>query len=155
MAIGQGIDTDYFSRDQFVERKENAIISLGRLSRPKKIDVLIKSLALLKEKGIILTLNVVGGTPEGEESYLRKLKDLTKQHNLLEQVKFRGPVSYPETKKWYNLHEVFINLSPTGYFDKTVLEAMSCECLPIVCNYAYKNIFPPEFLPLLLLQRHH
>ena len=96
---------------------------------------------------------MVGGTPEGEESYLRKLKDLTKQHNLLEQVKFRGPVSYPETKKWYNLHEVFINLSPTGYFDKTVLEAMSCECLPIVCNYAYKNIFPPEFLPLLFFKQ--
>ncbi len=153
LTIGQGIDTDYFSRDQFVERKENAILSLGRLSRPKKIDVLIKSLALLKEKDIHPSLDIIGSVPEGEESYFQSLKDLVKEYDLSNQVTFYGAVPYSETKKQYNLHEVFINLSPTGYFDKTVLEAMSCKCLTLVSNEAYKHIFPSGILSLLFFRQ--
>ena len=39
-----------------------------------------------------------------------------------------------EAPKIYNEHEIFINLTPAGSFDKTILEAAICGCILVVAN---------------------
>ena len=40
-----------------------------------------------------------------------------------------------------------MNATQRGSFDKTILEAMACECLVVASNESVKNMFPEQFLP--------
>ena len=39
-----------------------------------------------------------------------------------------------ETPKIYSEHEIFVNLTPSGSFDKTILEAAACGCVLVIAN---------------------
>jgi len=151
IAIGQGIDTDVFCRDLRVERGENSLLSLGRLSPAKKVEVLIGAVSRLD---VPYNLSIVGGpTPvKGVQEYAEGLKALVEKLGLARAVQFWGRVPYKETTLWFRRSEIFINLSSTGYFDKTVIEAMACECVVVVCNDAYRHIFPEDLHDLLIFQ---
>lgn len=46
----------------------------------------------------------------------------------------------------YNNHEIFVNLSPSGMYDKTIFEAMACECLVLTSNLNLKGQIDERFL---------
>ncbi|MFY9457356.1 MAG: glycosyltransferase family 4 protein [Candidatus Spechtbacterales bacterium] len=150
--IGQGIDPDHFRRLQDIPRDENGILSLGRISRTKRIHILLAAMKLLKEEGANLpALDVVGDPPEESlKKYLHSIQDFVKNSGLGDIVTFHESVPNSEAHSWYNRCGIFVNLSPAGYFDKTVLEAMACECLPLVSNKAYESIFPEDLHGILI-----
>ena len=168
IVVGQGIDSSHFRRREGISRDADCILSLGRISPAKRIHILLGAIQLLKERKMHpLDVHIVGDPPqasskrylrsiqeaENPETYFRRIQEFVGSNDLEKIVRFHKSVPNIEAYSWYNRCGIFVNLSPTGYFDKTVLEAMACECLPIVSNEAYRHVFPKHLHNLLLFQQ--
>ena len=156
VAVGQGIDTERFGVRTDIQRDKKAILFLGRISPSKHIDILLSAMKILTEKGYeIPILHIVGDPPEelNHVKYFHKLLEFAKNNNLENKITFHKAVPNIKAFEWYNKCGIFVNLSPVGHFDKTVLEAMACECLTIVSNEAYRNVFPQDLHDLLIFEQ--
>lgn len=73
------------------------ILYVGRLSARKGVDVVIKALALLRERGVPARLDVVGAVFPGYEWYEDELRELVRSLNLGPSVSFCGfqPAVWP------------------------------------------------------------
>jgi len=140
-----GIDVDLFKKDFKIPKTPNSILFLGRISPIKKVDILIEAANLLDKENINFVLNIVGEPGEKDKEYFEKIKNLAKNLKEKGEIKFLGKVPNYKTPEIYNQNEVMVNLSPSGLFDKTVLEAMACETLVLVSSNAFKEILP-DFL---------
>ena len=76
------------------------ILSIGRLIRKKRIDLLIRSFALLNSKDIVL---IIGGTGPEEEN----LKKLAQDLRISEQVFFVGRIDEKEMYVYFSSCDVF------------------------------------------------
>jgi len=149
--VGQGIDVDYF-RNLNYRNKDNKInlLFLGRISSVKDLGTLINAISIVLKKNNNIYLNVVGAPGEKDEPYWQSIKNLVTQLSLDSFIRFWGRVSWRQTLEFYNQNDIFINLTRTGSFDKTTLEAMACEKLVLVCNRAFENIFPEDLKSQLI-----
>ena len=51
-----------------------------------------------------------------------------------------------KTPELYAAHDIYVNLPPSGSFDKTIGEALASGCVAIVANRAVREALAPEFL---------
>ncbi len=137
-----GINTDFFRQvfngQQSIVNK-NKILFLGRIAPIKNVHIFIKALAILNEKNINFEASIYGDSPVKDNKYYQLLKIMTDKLNLNEKVKFYKAVPNYKTPEIYNSYEIFINLTPAGSFDKTILEASACGAIPIVANKSLKG----------------
>lgn len=154
-AIGQGIDTNYFAPKQDMARDMGTILYLGRISPSKNIHVLIEALNILKQSGVSFRFSLVGSPPKmpGAAEYDKKIKGMIADFDMAGVTELHGSTPYADTVNWYNKSEIFVNLSPTGHFDKTVLEAMASGCITLASNDAYYNVFPKDLHEFLLFHQ--
>jgi Glycosyltransferase len=141
-----GIDTETFKRYENIQKIPNSILYLGRISSIKNIDILIESVKLLDKEKIDFVLNIIGEPGEKDREYFGKIKELSKKLEQKGKIKFLGKVPNYKTPEIYNQNEIFVNLTPSGSFDKTILEAMACECLVLVANKSFESVLPKEFI---------
>lgn len=137
-----GIDTNIFNIELRIKNYElykNKILFLSRISPIKKPDLLIEALNILNKKGINFICDFYGNPTDGDVGYYESLQNLVKDLNLSEQVKFYPAVPNYETPKIYGQYEIFVNLTPSGSFDKTILEAAACGCLLVVTNESLRG----------------
>ncbi|PIR38179.1 MAG: hypothetical protein COV34_00995 [Candidatus Zambryskibacteria bacterium CG10_big_fil_rev_8_21_14_0_10_42_12] len=126
-----GIDADvFYPRD--VTRKNNTLLFIARIAPPKNLHLIIDALIILKHKGLDLELDVYGAPLPKDEAYFENIKQSVKTHRL--QVIFHGPIKNTETPSIYTSHDICINMSSSGMYDKTIFEAMACGCLSIASN---------------------
>ncbi len=137
-----GIDTDIFKKNENIPKIKNSILSLGRISPIKDLETLIKAALLLDKDGIDFVLNIVGEPGEKDGEYFKKIKDLSKDLENKGIIKFSGKVPNYKTPEIYERNEISVNLSPSGSFDKTILEAMACQIPVIVSNKSFSGILP-------------
>jgi len=100
------------------------IISVGRLSKEKGYDIIIKALSKLQTKDFSLT--ILGDGPEKEN-----LKTMIKYYNLQKKIKLVG--FKRNTSKYYKKANLFINASHFEGFPNAVVEAISHN-LPVICS---------------------
>ena len=142
-----GIDTEFFHRDPRVARKPNSILCLGRISPIKHIEVLIEAAYLLHKKNIPFTVSIVGSPANPEDHvYAERLRKQARELVAQGVVRFSPGVTQQEALRLYNSHEIFMNTTPVGSYDKTVLEAMACEMLVATSNASFEDILPKECL---------
>jgi len=146
--IGQGIDVDKFkvkSEELKVDEKFK-LLFLSRISPIKDLETLIEALGILVNKKDIkdIHLDIVGSpsVASGDSEYYQKIKNSVKELNLENFVSFKEKIPNYQTPDAYNSADLFVNLTRTGSFDKTTLEAMSCQTLVVVCNHVYKGVLP-------------
>ncbi len=145
ISLGHGIDTNFF-KPQDIEKKGILLISVGRISPVKKLELLILGMSNLIKEHNDAKLLVIGGVPiESQEAYLKELKSLVSKLNLSKNVEFIGPVDYTEIPELYNKADALVSASATGSLDKTVLEAMSCGLPPVVKGTVYMSLKGPTF----------
>lgn len=127
-----GIDEQLFhSRGE--ERTPGSLLYVGRISTSKRIKELLEALQIALSKRPELHLTIVGPTPSGEgELYEKELREFVTMHNL--PVTFAGPTSWEQLPAVYSTHELCINLSPPGMFDKVIGEALACGCDIVTTN---------------------
>lgn len=149
-----GIDTTIFTVQETVEQIPASVLYIGRLSPIKHVDVLLQAIQLLPKKvAERVVLDVYGSAPEGDEAYEKRLRLHTGEQQNGTRVTFYGSVPNTQTPSIYNTHSIFVNLTPPGNYDKTVLEAMACGMLTIVSSKAFRGIIPETLYTDLDAQR--
>lgn len=145
--VGHGIDTGSFKKLAGSKKEPNTVLYIGRIARIKKIECIIEAAKMLDKKYVDFRLSVVGSPfLKDDFKYDKKLKELG--GDLVEKGKLRffPKVKNSSTPEIYNCHEVCVNLSPVGLFDKTILEAMACETLIVVSNREFEGVLSDRFI---------
>ena len=148
--IGHGIDTDMFKQGMKKANNKDMntkiILAVGRISPIKDYVTLIKAANILinERKHRDLRFVVVGDVPMTSHlEYYKTLQRMIKEFSLSDFFKFVGRVPHDKIVEYYQQCDVYVNMSPTGSFDKSVLEAMACEKPVILCSKSFTKILHP------------
>lgn len=105
------------------------IVSFSRIDKNKNIDLLLRAVKRIKE--ICAVKVIIAG--DGVE--LDNMKKMADRLGISNQVEFVGYISEIEDKmKIYANSKIFISCSKGEGFPVSLLEAMSCGCVPVVSN---------------------
>lgn len=121
-----GLDVAGLRETRGIRPDEKLVFSVGRLSRRKGFDQMIRAVAQLRTEGIALRY-IIGGIGEDAEH----LDDLIVEHRLQDSVHRIGAVSDVELPRWLNACDVFampnreINGDNEG-FGMVFIEAAAC-----------------------------
>ena len=156
VAIGHGIDTQEFAKPPMLNSREShqeVILSLGRISPIKRIEVIIEAIRLLKQnpafENSVLYLAGEPATPE-QKNYLSGLQDRVEKHQLGQKVVFSGNVPHADVPGYLQQGSVFVSACNSGV-DKAILEAMACEVPVMVSNPVFRPILDPYADQLMFL----
>ncbi len=123
-----GIYQDYFGNNNPV------IIYIGRVQKVKKLDILIKAVSNLHEKGEACNLVIVGGITDAHD-----IKKIVSDQKLEQLVWFYGPC-YDENKIGELLSQATVCVSP-GPVGLTALHSMTYGC-PVISNDDFTSQMP-------------
>jgi glycosyltransferase involved in cell wall biosynthesis len=138
-----GVDTEKFSDKGTEVCKRNSILFLARMAPVKKPDFLMDALLDLKEKGVEFSASFYGDPLPKDQKYYDSLK---KRVEGSSNIYFFGGVPNTETPAIYRSHGVFVNLSSSGMYDKTIIEAMSSGCLVLASNENLRGAIDDMFI---------
>lgn len=121
-----GLATDDLRSRIGLGQEQRLILSVGRLSRRKGFDQVIRALLALQARGVEAHYAIVG---IGED--MGYLKDLAVSTGVESRVHFLGHVSMDELPRWYNAADVFAMPNreidgDTEGFGMVFLEAAAC-----------------------------
>jgi len=140
--IGHAIDTNHFKpKNNILKEKQFTIIAVGRIDRVKNYETLIRAFIIIGNK-IDCIVNIIGKTYE-DQSYFESLKTLVKVNKLKTKIQFLGSIPNENLAKYYLQSHLFINLTRSGSFDKSILEAMACGIPVLTCNRAIHEMLSP------------
>lgn len=134
-----GIDTDFFAPPA-VPVSGNSVLFLGRVDPVKKAEVFIEA---LKEVTLPFKASLYGSPTEPNSPYAANVAQAATGVRGL--ALFAG-VPFARTQGLYQSHAIYVNITPSGSFDKTIGEAMASGCLVVCVNDAVRAILPHEFL---------
>lgn len=141
-----GVDTQVFKKISEVVKKPRSVLFLARIAPVKKPHVLIHALALLQKKGVDFTASFYGDPLPSDKKYHQSLQKMVEANKLEAKVFFHAGIANDKTPETYNAHEVFVNLSSSGMYDKTIFEAMACETLTVATNRNLEGLIDPMFV---------
>ncbi|MBI4145211.1 glycosyltransferase family 4 protein [Candidatus Woesearchaeota archaeon] len=127
--VYNGVDATTFRSIKVRPLRQPSVSTTARLIKTKRVDVLIKAIALLKKEypDIILTIN-----GEGEEE--PRLRQLVAQLRLERNVVFKGRIGrFEDVLRLRKRHQVFCLPSEVEGFGMVVVEAMALG-VPVVCT---------------------
>jgi len=106
---------------------KNPVLYVGTLNTHKGVNILVESARFLPPT---VSVEIVGTGPMENQ-----LKQRTKELGIEETVHFHGWVEHENLPSYYKESKLFVHpgLWPEP-FNRTILEAMQCQCPPIVSN---------------------
>lgn len=125
--LGHGIDIDFWTKDfkDIQKLPETELVTIHRICRSKRAEIGVKAIDLLPKE---YRLSIYGR--DVEKDYARELRELVKEKNLGERVKFAGPLPMHALKQIYPKYRVMINMA-SETIDKTMLEGMLFGVYPV------------------------
>lgn len=129
-----GVDTEFFRPDPFVTRKTGSILFLGRIAPVKKVLEFIDWLDEKYKKGEDFSVTIAGESLPKDRGYEKQVREKVVQSGFSDKVSFVGAVNQEGARRLYQTHETYVNLTPAGSMDKTILESASCETSVVVAN---------------------
>jgi len=132
-----GIDVEQFV-DEDSNRDETEVLFIGRIAPIKGLHVLAKAVGLLSHD-TPLHLTVYGAALPEDAQYAAGILSEAPSRSL-----FNPAVPNVQTPPLYRKAGIFVNLTPAGNYDKTVLEAMACGALPVVSSPAFNDAVPGD-----------
>jgi len=123
--LSNGLALDAFSSKEKYNKKAK-LLHVGRLSFEKNVDVIIKSVAILKKEFPDIRLDIVGDGPA-----LKSLKLMIQKLELEKNIRFLGRKEHIKLNKIYKEHDIFITASTVETQGVVILEAMASG-LPII-----------------------
>lgn len=110
--------------------RNNDVVFVGRLEAEKGVDILLKAIAVIKNRGYKIRVTIVGNGKERE-----KLLSLVRILNISDMVSFAGIKNGIELVRILNSHKLMV--IPSQYdepFGLVALEGYACGCLVIGAN---------------------
>jgi len=133
--MGHGIDTDSFSMPAVDFARPLVVGHVGRITKIKNIDTILKAMKKLPIESIDFT-----GAPVTEEDkkYKIYLDKLVNELGLDEKVHWNGISSNHQA---YEQMSLSVNATPDGGMDKVVLESLAAGRPVFTSNKAFKKVF--------------
>lgn len=120
--IPNGVDLDFYFPDPAVPRfDEPTLLYLGRLKRYKRVDLIVRSLAVLRDRGVEARLVIAG---QGDQA--QALQRLVAELDLEARVDMPGFVPHREKRRLFRQSWVHVLTSPKEGWGITNLEAAAC-----------------------------
>jgi D-inositol-3-phosphate glycosyltransferase len=140
--VPPGVDLATFQpMDRAVARRElgygseRVLLFVGRLERLKGVEVVIRALALLRDRrhDDVRLLILGEDSHEGDESEKDRLKAIASETGVRDRVDFVGSVAHHELPYFYAAADVCVMPSYSESFGLVALEAQACGC-PVVAS---------------------
>lgn len=120
--IENGVDLEYYSTAPEAARfAEPTVLYLGRLKRYKRVDLIVRAIARLRDDGVGARLIIAG---QGDAR--RDLERLTAELDLTGHVRFAGFVSEDEKRELFRRTWVHALTSPKEGWGISNVEAAAC-----------------------------
>lgn len=126
MPVGAEVERFALAR---TPRHPRSILYFARFAPSKKPHVLLEALGMLRAQGVVCTASFVGSALPKDEEYRDATMRRAHELDLLDSVTFREGVAHADAPPVFASHELFVNLSGSGMYDKTLFEAAACGCL--------------------------
>ncbi len=145
--LHHGIDNNLFIFQEKEKHLELRLLTVSRITAIKQIDLILESLAVLKQKiNRPVVLKIVGeAITKNDKVYLADLKLKVHKLGLDDSIEFLGPLTNQQVVDVYHWADIFLNFSKTGSLDKAILEAMSCGTLVLSSNDASRSFLPADY----------
>ncbi len=139
---GHGIDVERFMPPRKPPSGTVRLITSGRITPIKGLDVLIEAFLLLKKRNVKATFSIIGRAGSSKDRlYEETLRaQLTEAGEEPEKV-FEGSLSHAQMPERRTYADYFLHASETGSLDKAVLDAVMSGVLPISSSEAYEELF--------------
>ena len=137
-----GIDITLYRPINGVVRKKYSVCMVGRISPIKHVELALEAVNEIISSGVQISLNIIGNPTEKDLTYYSSLKKYVEKNNLSTCVSFTEAVLPDKLPEIYNSHEVCLNLTEDGSFDKTIVEASACGAIPLVSNISLTGMLP-------------
>ncbi len=135
-----GINESLFTSQGGEVRELRSILFLARIAPSKHLDVFIEALGLLIGKGVSFIASVYGSPLPGDAVYYESMKARAEALGLHSRVRFHTGIPNRETPAVYRAHEIFVNCSQSGMFDKTLFEAAASGCFVIAASDDFEQM---------------
>ncbi len=139
IVVGHGIDTTFFSPAD-APRDPHLIVTVGRVTAAKRLDVLLDAFVTLPAHMRLLLI----GAPvtAADHAYASRLAERLSQEQIAERVTMH-PLPHADIVPLLQRASLFLHAGHTG-LDKAVLEAMACGCLVLSSGRAFQDLLPAE-----------
>ena len=140
-----GIDTEIFVPPT-LPAPARTILFLGRLDTVKRPELFLEALAILMRRGVPFRAEVCGSPTDPQSPNAQRYAELAAP--LVSQGILTLSLGVPHTKtpELYRAYAIYVNLTASGSFDKTIGEAMASGSTVVVANEALRNVVPDEFI---------
>ncbi len=128
-AIPNGINLGQF-RDLGLEREDNSLLFVGRLSPVKRLDMLLEALAQVKKTIPDVKLKIIGR----DWGVKRRLVQHAKQLGIQDNIEFLEEVPFEKLIEHYNRAKLFVLTSRYEAFGITIMEAIGCGTPGVVTS---------------------
>lgn len=143
--VSHGIDLSVFNavKSEAYEKPPLKIVHIGRVTRIKNCDVLIRAAGILRDDyGIDSVVRFVGNSVTDQDKiFMEELKILSGKLGLADKIFFDRGVPYSEVPEIFSKAQISVNLSPLGGMDKTVLESILSGVPVFVSNSTFSDVF--------------
>jgi glycosyltransferase involved in cell wall biosynthesis len=139
-----GIDTNKFFPVDGVARKKYSVCMVGRVDPVKHVELALHTVRYLISKGTQISLTILGSSSKKNSKYYKELQEYVGKNELGVYVSFTPAVSPDKLPEIYSTHEICLNLTESGSFDKTIVEAAACGAVPLVSNTSLAEFLPTE-----------
>jgi glycosyltransferase involved in cell wall biosynthesis len=130
VVIPNGIDFNYINKINPSDEKSD-IIFAGRLIKEKNVDILIKTIAIVKGRIPDIKCFIIGDGPERA-----KLERLVQELDIQNNVSFKGFMkNYNDLISYMKASKVFVLPSTREGFGIVVIEANACGLPVVVVNH--------------------
>jgi len=137
-----GIDTQIYKILPGSVRKKYSVCIVGRISPVKHIELGLQAVNYIVQSGGQISLSVIGSPLDRDSEYYDGLKKYVSENSLSQYIQFVSGVPFEQLPVTYNSHEICLNLTDDGSFDKTIVEAAACGCIPLVSNRSLEHLLP-------------
>ncbi len=137
-----GISLEMFKPFVGAVRKKYSVCMVGRLSPVKHNELALEAINRLVVSGTQVSLSLVGGFLDRDKKYVDELYEYVEKNKLSQVINFIGSKTPDELSEVYSSHEICLNLTESGSFDKTIVEAASCGAIPLVSSQSFSTLLP-------------
>lgn len=131
LVLPKGIDLVKFGNKNNADPQKICAIVTRSLMPEYRHDIILKSFAILNEKGIDFVLTIVG-----DGNQLSKLKELARKLKIENKVHFAGKIANTALPKLLQQSNIYISMPITEGVSASLFEAMASNCYPVVTDIA-------------------